>query len=217
MRPALTTLPVAPCRLKLVPPDKKSASAKLCVVATRAPTSTLASLVNTTPFGLIKMTWPLAVMRPAIWLACVSSTRLSVTAEAFGWRKLTTPWAPILKVSQLIDARWVVCVMSNAEALTLISAWPATTLPPVGNSTAAPDAEEAETGNTVGAMPTRALGSLIGGGGVSAAATARAKGTLMGLGVSTDAGNPPANACPPTTAKLASARFNRDVLVGLLP
>ena len=129
----MTTLPVAPLRLKLLLPAMKSALLMLCVVATRPPTSTLEPGAKVTPLGLLMNTWPLALIWPKIWLGLESSTRLSVTLLALGWLKLTRAWLPILKVFQSRAARLLVWLMVSVAALCEIAAWPATTWPPVGS------------------------------------------------------------------------------------
>ena len=76
------------------------------VEATSPPTSTWAPLPNSTPLGLTRNTWPLAVSRP--WMSDAPaevSTRLSATDPELGWTKLTAALAPILKVDQLRIAR----------------------------------------------------------------------------------------------------------------
>ena len=111
----------------------KSALPIVCVVATSAPTSTEAPGAKYTPLGLVKNTWPLALMRPKIWLGLASSTRFKVTLLAEGWLKLTCACAPTLKVCQSIAARDVLCVMFITAALWTIVTVLATTCPPVGN------------------------------------------------------------------------------------
>jgi hypothetical protein len=88
---------------------------------------------NKTPLGLDKNTWPLALMRPKIWLAWVSSTRLRVTALAEGWTKLTWAWAPTLKLFQFSTARLLDWLMLRLLPLWPMLAVPATTLPPWGS------------------------------------------------------------------------------------
>ncbi len=84
------------------------------------------------------MTWPFALTAPSIIEALAPVTRLSVTALAFGWLKLTAAFLPTLKLSQLMTARcelWLmfICALVALE-LCVITAWPATTFPPVGNA-----------------------------------------------------------------------------------
>jgi hypothetical protein len=65
----------------------------------------------------------------------VDSTRLSAAALLLGWLKTTLPWLPILKLLQLIETFWLVCVMlswllTGAPMVAL----PAATLPPCGKA-----------------------------------------------------------------------------------
>ena len=60
--------------------------------------------------------------------------RLSATALALGWMKLTVAAAPILKLCQLRATRWLACCTVSTLAVWLMAALPATTLPPVGRA-----------------------------------------------------------------------------------
>ena len=131
--PSLTTLPVAPWRRKVAPPAMKSALSMAWVVATSAPTSAEAVGLKYTPLGLLRKTWPLAVMRPWIWLAWVSSTRLRVTEVLLGWTKSTRALAPTLKVCQSSAPCWVAWVTVMVAPCWPIVTAPPTTWPPVGN------------------------------------------------------------------------------------
>ena len=82
------------------------------MVAKSAPTSTLALGAKRTPLGLLRNTWPLAVMRPKISDGLLPSTRLTVIEEALGWLKFTHAPEPIEKLAQLIvplSVLWVIC------------------------------------------------------------------------------------------------------------
>ena len=107
------------------------------MVAVRLPTSTVALLLKYTPFGLLMNTWPLPVILPKIWLALLSSTRLSTAELLFGSTKFTCAALPRLKVFQSMTARWLVwSTLSTAVVgvlLVVIVAEPPTTVPPVGN------------------------------------------------------------------------------------
>ena len=131
------TLPVEPLRSNRLVPAMKLSSLMLCVVATTPPTSTDDVGEKNTPLGLLKNTWPLAVMRPKIWLGLLSFTRLSVMAFALGCTKFTEAELPRLKVSQFTTARWLlwftVSAAACAVAVWLRVAVPRTTLPPLGN------------------------------------------------------------------------------------
>src|SRR3989442_7749998 len=101
------------------------------VVAKRPPTSTEALGAKMTPFGLVRKTWPLAVMRPKISDGLVPVTRFSAMAEELGWLKLTQALAPIENVSHCKIAfceNWSIC---SLFALDEIAALPAATLPTV--------------------------------------------------------------------------------------
>ena len=89
------------------------------------------------PAGLLRNTWPLLLMRPKIWLALPSRTRLSVTLAASGCLKVTLAPVPRLKLCQSMTARWLPCWMVMAAPAWPMLAWPATTLPPCGKVVAA--------------------------------------------------------------------------------
>ena len=63
-RPWLRTEPVPPTSRKTRRPSAKSCCDRSSVEATRPPTSTLAPGANSTPFGLVRNTCPLALRRP---------------------------------------------------------------------------------------------------------------------------------------------------------
>src|SRR5690349_153006 len=108
------------------------------VVATSEPTSTLAPGANSTPFGLVRNTWPFAVRRPKISDGTPPTTRLSATEEAPGWLKFTCAPTPMENESQLMMARWLdwsIC-MTPAPGVEIVAV-PDMTLPPVGRSVAA--------------------------------------------------------------------------------
>ena len=111
----------------------KSASLMPCVVATMPPTSTRADAPKYTPAGLVRMTWPLAVIWPKIWLGSLLSTRLSVTLLALGCANCTLASLPTLKLCQLMAARSVLWWMTMFAPLWPMRAWPALTCPPEGN------------------------------------------------------------------------------------
>ena len=103
--PSLTTLPVAPLRVRVMLPAMKSALPMPLVVAVRLPTSTLALLPNSTPFGLTRNTWPLPVILPKIWLGFALNTSLRVAAALPGCTKFTWAALPRLNVFQSMTAR----------------------------------------------------------------------------------------------------------------
>ena len=75
------------------------------VVALMAPVLISAPLPKITPFGLIKITWPLALMAPSIIDFDAPFTRFRVDELALGWLKFTVALEPTLKLCQLITAR----------------------------------------------------------------------------------------------------------------
>src|SRR6266404_2643708 len=88
------------------------------VVAKRPPTSTDALGANSTPFGLVRKTWPLAVRRPKISDGLFPRTRLSAIAEELGWAKLTQAPEPIEKVSHCRIAfceYWSICSLTSTR------------------------------------------------------------------------------------------------------
>lgn len=103
--PSLTTLPVAPLRVRVMLPAMKSALLMPLLLAVRLPTSIDALLPNSTPLGLIRKIWPLPVILPKIWLGFALSTSLSVAAALPGCTKFTWAALPRLKVFQSMTAR----------------------------------------------------------------------------------------------------------------
>ena len=67
-----------------------------------------APLVKVIPSWFSRITWPLALICPAIWDGFGPTTRFSATAAAFGCWKFTDCPEPTSKLCQLIAARWVV-------------------------------------------------------------------------------------------------------------
>src|ERR1700739_1386797 len=80
------------------------------------------------------ITCPLALSLPAICEGLGVVTRFNATAAEFGWLNCTCAWLPILKVCQLIAARWLAWLMVVVLPLLLIEALPPNTLPPVGSA-----------------------------------------------------------------------------------
>src|SRR5678815_3689766 len=103
------------------------------VVANRPPTSTDAPGANSTPLGLVRNTWPLAVRRPKISDGLFPSTRLRATADELGWLKLTHALEPIEKLCQFRIAFCDVWSICSLLVLDEMLALPAATLPPVGS------------------------------------------------------------------------------------
>ena len=112
-------LPAAPWRLKWYLPLKKSVSLMPWVVAVKLPTSTLEPGAKYTPLGLVKNTWPLALIWPKIWLGLLLCTRLSSTLVLLGWVMLTLALAPTLKLCQLTMALGVLWWMAMLAAVWL--------------------------------------------------------------------------------------------------
>src|SRR5215813_11001149 len=114
----------------------KSASEILSVEATRPPTLTRALLENSTPAELTMKTRPLALSAPEMTLCSLPMTRLSATAELFGWLKLTVSRGAIEKLCQLMMADcddWLTLVVAP---LCEMVAEPPTTRLPDGPATA---------------------------------------------------------------------------------
>src|SRR2546421_10228618 len=113
MLPWFTTVPELPGLDHLLyRPALASWSLIVSVVAKSAPTSTLALGANRTPFGLLRKTWPLAVMRPKMSDGLLPRTRLTVSEEALGWLKFTHALEPMVKLFQLIvplSVTWSIC------------------------------------------------------------------------------------------------------------
>ena len=73
--------------------------------------------------------------------ASLPTTRFSATELALGWAKVTVWPVPMLKLCQLMAVRDEFCVTVMELALgEVITALPATTTPPVGNTTLDADA-----------------------------------------------------------------------------
>src|SRR5438045_5111114 len=106
------------------------------VVAKSPPTSTEALGANSTPFGLVRKTWPLEVRRPKISDGLVPVTRFSATEEALGWLKLTQALEPIEKLSHCRIALLVPWSTCSLFGLYVSVALPAVTRPPVGSAVA---------------------------------------------------------------------------------
>ena len=86
------------------------------------------------PLPLLKNTWPLALICPKIWLGLPPVTRFKVTLLALGWLKLTVASRPTLKVFQFKAALAVLWLMFRVLPVCCRVAWPALTVPPVGNA-----------------------------------------------------------------------------------
>src|SRR5579859_346812 len=134
----MTVASGAPAALvKLYRPAMKSAVLMSWVLATRPATSRLAPGANRMPFGLIRNTWPLAVMLPKMLEGLEPITRFSTMAELFGWMYCTYWSAPTENCCQLMAAFWLVWLMTVALAFgVLMVAEPPTTCPPVGLASA---------------------------------------------------------------------------------
>ncbi len=73
----------------------------------------------------------------------LSKMRLTASALAEGWTKLTVSWAPTLKLFQFSAACWLDCRMVVLLPCWLMLAVPATTCPPVGAASAGPPSASA--------------------------------------------------------------------------
>lgn len=115
------------------------------------PTLTCAPGANSTPLGLTKKTWPLALSAPCIREGSLPTTRLSATELADGWTKLTVfPW-PILNDCQLVMSLSEFCWMLSVVADWLNWASPAATCAPSGRSAA--DAKPGTASSAVHSSP----------------------------------------------------------------
>lgn len=103
-------------------------------LATSPPTSTMEPAPNSTPWGLIKNTWPLAFRWPRICEPSLPVTRLSATDDAPGWRKLTWAFLPILNVSHVAIRRSLPWFTVRTLPLLVMVPLPATTWPLVGKA-----------------------------------------------------------------------------------
>src|SRR5579859_6232640 len=111
----------------------KSLSLMSWVLATRPETSSTAPRPNRMPLGLMRNTWPLALMLPRMLEGMPPMTRFSTTAELSGCRNCTYSFAPTENCCQLMAAFWLVCLTRVPLAPgVLMLAWPPTTCPPVG-------------------------------------------------------------------------------------
>ncbi len=109
-------------------------------LATRLFTLTCEFGPNRTPLGLIRMTVPLAVSVPLIWLGLFSEMRLSAMDEDDGcWNWVVSPEL-MSKLFQLMMARLLVCWTVSVLPLLLIVADPPATTPPCGLANASPGA-----------------------------------------------------------------------------
>ena len=116
----------------------KSLSVTFSVDATRPPTLIDAPWPNRMPFGFTRKTLPLAVRLPRMFEGSDPSTRFKATELAVGCTNFTDSPAAMLKLSQLMAAFCVVCVISVLPAPLLMVALPAVTTPPAGAAKAVP-------------------------------------------------------------------------------
>ena len=103
-------------------------------MATKPPTLTSACLPKTTPLLFTNTTWPGALIAPLIIDLLAPLTTFSVLAAAFGWLKLTVASLPTLNDCQFTTARCEVWFTFITFPDWEIAAFPAVTLPPVGNA-----------------------------------------------------------------------------------
>src|ERR1035441_9893372 len=92
---------------KFMLPAMKSEFLIFAVVAIRPLTSTFEVGPKNTPFGLIRITLPLAVSVPSICDGSGSLMRFRVTDEEDGWLNLVVSVGAMLKDRQSITARCV--------------------------------------------------------------------------------------------------------------
>ena len=94
--------------------------------------ATLLPWLNSTPFELIRKTWPLACKAPSITLVSLPITRLRAMALAEGCRNCTVSSAAMPKLCQLIESRLLLCSMVVVLPFWLMTPWPEVTRPSCG-------------------------------------------------------------------------------------
>ena len=108
------------------------------VVATRPPTSMLAVRPNSTPPGLTRKIWPLALSRPKISEGLLPTTRLNRIEPAPGCVTATDSLPAMEKPCQLMIEFCVAWLIVRLVGLGVaIAELPETTWPPVGSACAA--------------------------------------------------------------------------------
>src|ERR1039458_7831105 len=117
---------------KFMLPAMKSEFLIFAVVATRPLTSTREAGPKNTPFGLIRITLPLAVSVPSICDGSGSLMRFSVTEEEEGWLNFVVSLGAMLKERQSITARCVDWLTLRVLPLVAMLADPPVTVPPAG-------------------------------------------------------------------------------------
>src|SRR5580704_8304072 len=103
------------------------------VLAVRPDTSRFEPGANRMPLGLIRNTWPLALISPKMLEGLLPVTRFRITEELLGWLNCTYSLAPMENCCQLMAARcelWLT-MTPLLPALPMVAV-PATTCPPVG-------------------------------------------------------------------------------------
>ena len=110
--PSLRSLPAAPSALNFNRPAVKSSLLMFSVEATSPAVSTLAPAPNSTPFGLIRNTRPLAIRLPRICDGSCPTTRFSTVAVECGWMKRVVSPGWIENCFQLMMARSLAVMFS---------------------------------------------------------------------------------------------------------
>src|ERR1017187_7820014 len=117
---------------KFMLPAMKLALLIFAVVAIRPLTSICEPGPKNTPFGLIRITLPLAVRVPSICDGSGSLMRFRVTDDEEGWLNFVVSVGAMLKERQSITARCVDWSTLRVFPLVAMVADPAATVPPAG-------------------------------------------------------------------------------------
>src|SRR6185312_4225884 len=103
------------------------------VLAVRLETSRDEPGANRMPLGLIRNTWPLALISPKMLEGLLPMTRFSTTEELLGWLNCTYSFEPMENCCQLMEARWELWLtMTPLLPAVPMVAEPAATCPPLG-------------------------------------------------------------------------------------
>jgi hypothetical protein len=129
--PSWVSAPAEAGPAKCSRPERKSASPRSRVEATRPPTSIRALAPKTMPFGLIRMTRPLDCSRPSRLDGSWPTTRLRTALLALCWMKRVSSSGAIEKPCQLMMVPGALVTVSVLP-LVETSALPLTTVGPFG-------------------------------------------------------------------------------------
>src|SRR6516225_6227603 len=135
MVPALDTRPAPGVSVKRILPERKSASDRLRLEATKPATSMRALAPIAMPLELSRNTRPLEDSTPSITLCGIApllpTTRFNTAEELPDCKKRVTSLAPIEKLCQLMMVLAVLVIVRVLPELAKL-ALPAPTVPPVG-------------------------------------------------------------------------------------